>query len=52
VLAVIVEQIDVMAWQRFGQPSAQLVGKNLVPQALSFTNFVEMLRPADFEGAL
>jgi hypothetical protein len=38
-----------MAWQRFGQPRAQLVGKNLVPQALRFANFVEMLCPADFE---
>jgi hypothetical protein len=41
-----------MAWQRFGQPRAQLVGKNLVPQTLRFTNFVEMLRPTDFNGAL
>jgi hypothetical protein len=52
VFAVIVKQIDVMTGQCFGQPCTEFSRKNLMPQALRFPNFIEMLRPADFNGAL
>jgi hypothetical protein len=52
VFTVVVKQIDVMARQCLGQTRTQFGGKNLMPQALRFPNFIEMLRPADFNGAL
>jgi hypothetical protein len=41
-----------MPWHFFGQTRTQFSGKDLIPQSLGFPNFVEMLRPADFNGAL
>ena len=52
VLAVVIEQVDVMALDGLGQTCTELGGENRIPQALRFTNFVLMVSPADLNGAL
>ena len=52
VLTIVIEQVDVMALNGLGQTRTQLGGEHRIPQALRFTNFVLMLRPADLNGAL
>jgi hypothetical protein len=46
-LAIVIEQIDVMAGQRAAQTSAHFIGKNLIAQTLGLPNLIQMARPTD-----
>jgi hypothetical protein len=50
VLAVVVKQVHVMAWQRCGQACTHFGTENIKPEFLYCVNFVLMPSPLDFKG--